>query len=93
MLKDAGKDAILSKGRIARFANHDFIANQQVGIGALPTVFLIENLEHRSPRMGGLVPALDRSVTTAFACPAGDPQHRYATGHCQYSKDHPAHLP
>jgi hypothetical protein len=72
---------------LAGFGHDDFIARQDVGRVSMEQVLAEKADKHLCPWNDRIEPALDRTVTTAYAGPAGDAQHSHASSHGEEGKD------
>src|SRR2546426_10167398 len=87
-----GEEAIQAIGVFARFGVYDFIARQQVDVIRPVHMLTKEYPKQHCPRERLGEKALDRTITTAWACPAGEAQHGHSSCHPQYSQNDPPEL-
>ena len=85
----AGEEPIEAMGVLAGFGDDDFIASDEVDISRAVHMLTKEHPKQHRPRDDGGEKALDGAIAAAFAGPAGDAQHRDASGHHQQGKGYP----
>src|SRR5215510_7723437 len=79
-------------GRLARFGDHHFIAREQVDISRAVEMVTKKHPKQRPPREEGGEKALDCTIATTMASPAGQAQHRHAACDDQERTDDPTQL-
>ena len=91
---DADPARVRASGRLERFRNRVYhvIATDQDHILWIQQMVPHQRPLERGPTDAGDEKTLDRPVTAAFACPAGQAPHGHASGHRQHRFGHSTRL-